>query len=301
MTSDELLEGTSPAEAVSTAALGAWTEALCAAAMGEKSVWAYDALERMAFNALHACVNGDQLLVFQKVNTLSAEPSDDSCFFVSADHAERALIRLVRGYAALASAVVTAQEDGASINLYMPGRYAVPVEDELLIFTVKTSSNGATITVHCKRETEATVRLRMPAWSRCTEVTVNGSDNHEDVKNGMIACDRTWHDGDVIALTFEQTLTVETGHHQGKYVLRGPILMAMAAEGEWKKAFVSATSEGNRVAANLDTVKEWKVKGDAPADVPVLPEAAGEPAMHLLTPYAKTPVRIALFPGRKQA
>lgn len=302
LTSDELLEGTSPAEAISTAALGAWAEALCAAAMGEKADWAYNALERMAFNAMPACVNGDQLLAFQKVNTQTAEPSDAACFFTSADHADRALARLVRGYAALASAVITAQEDGACINLYMPGRYAVPVEDDLLIFTVKASSTGANITVHTKQETEATVRLRMPAWSRSTEVTVNGSDNHEEVKNGMIAFDRTWHDGDVIALTFEQTLNVEDGHHQGKYVLRGPILMALPVEGDnWKKAFVSAVNEDNRVTATLDTVKEWKVKGDVPADVPVLPETAGEPALHILTPYAKTPARIALFPGRKQA
>ena len=302
LTSDEMLEGTSPAEAVSTAALGAWAEALCAAAMGDKVDWAYDALARMAYNAMPACVHDDQLLAFQKVNTLSAVPSDDSCFFVSADHADRALIRLVRGYAALASAVITAQEDGASINLYMPGRYAVPVEDELLIFTVKVSSNSANITVHCKQETEATVRLRMPAWSRSTEVTVNGSDNHEEVKNGMMSFDRTWHDGDVIALYFEQTLNVETGHHQGKYILRGPILMALPVEGDnWRKAFVSAVTEDNRVTASLDAVKEWKVRVDDPADLPVLPETAGEPAMHMLTPYAKTHARIALFPGRKQA
>ena len=302
LTSDELLEGTSPAEVVSTAALGAWAEALCAAAMDDKADWAYAALERMAYNAMPACLNGEELATFQRVNALSADVTASACFDVSADHAQRAMVRLTRGYAALASAVMTATADGANINLYMPGRYAVPVADELLIFTMKASAKGANITVHCKQETESTIRLRMPVWSRSTEVTVNGSDNHGEVKNGMITFDRTWHDGDEIVLTFEQTLAVMDGHHQGKYVLRGPVLMALPVEGDgWQQAFVSAAAEDVRVIAKLDAVKEWKVKGDQPADVPVLPETAGSPAGYVLAPYAKTSARIALFPGRKQA
>ncbi len=248
-----------------------------------------------------ACLNGDALLAFQRVNTLSAAEESD-CFCVAPDHSARALNRLVRGYAALASCVVTARQDGAAVNLYLPGRYAVSVNDELLIFTVKASASGATITVHCKQATEATVRARIPTWSRTTEVTINGVDNHEEVKNGMIAFDRTWHDGDMIELTFEQTLRVLDGHHQGKYILQGPVLMALSAEGEnWKKAYVSVTAEEHRVAATLDPVKEWKVKDGVPADLPVLPETEGAPAMHLLAPYARTAARIALFPGRRQA
>ena len=302
LTSDELLEGTSPAEVVSTAALGAWAEALCAAAMGDKAEWAYTALERMIYNAMPACLNGDELAAFQRVNALNAQVDESACLSVSMDHAQRALIRLTRGYAAVASCAVTAREDGADINLYMPGRYAVPVEDALLIFTVKASAKGANISVSCKQETEATVRLRMPAWSRSTEITVNGSDNHAEVKNGMMTFDRTWHDGDVINLIFDQTLSVEEGHHQGKYVLRGPVLMALPVEGDnWKQAFVSAAAEDNRIVANLDAVKEWKAKGNVPADVPVLPETAGQIAAFTLAPYAKTAARIALFPGRKQA
>ncbi len=302
LTSDEMLEGAAPTEAVSTAALGAWAEALCSAAMGDKAEWAFDALERMAFNAMPACLNGEKLSAFQWVNALNAEPADKNCFCVADDHASRSLTRLVRGYAALASTAVTAHTEGACINLYMAGRYAVPMEEELLIFTVKASAKGANIAVHCKGEIQATVRMRMPAWSRNTEVTVNGSDNHCEVKNGMFAFDRTWHDGDVINLTFDQTLSVEDGHHQGKYILRGPFVMALPVEGtNWQKALVSADTKENRNVAILDTVASWKAKGDLPADIPVLPETAGEAAAYSLTPYAKTTARIALFPGRKQA
>ena len=301
LTSDELLEGTSPAEAVSTAGLGAWAEALASAALTEKADWAFEALERMAYNAMPACISGDELLAFQRVNTLGEKVDAAACFSVANDHADRALVRLTRGYAALASSVVTARADGASINLYMPGRYAVTVDDELLILTISAAAKGVNITVHVRQEVRCALRLRMPAWSRNTEVMVNGADNHEDVKNGMMTFDRTWHDGDVIALTFEPEIKVADGHHQGKYILRGPVVMVLPAEESWQKAFVSVGVEDNRVVAVLDQVKEWKKKGNVPADIPVLPETTGNLAKHQLAPYAKTAARIALFPGRKQA
>lgn len=301
LTSDELLEGTAPSAVVSSAALGAWAEALCAAALNDKNEWAYAALERMAFNAMPASLQGDALAAFQRVNALNDKVDEAACFCLSDDHADRAVIRMARGYAALASSVVTAREDGADVNLYIPGRFAVPVEDELLILTMKASGKGAEITVHCKQETEATLRLRMPDWSRTTEVMVNGVDSHIEVKSGMMAFDRTWHDGDVMTLSFEQTLHVEDGHHQGKAIYRGPVLMALpVADDNWKQAFVAASEDENRVVAALAAVKEWKVKDGVPADLPVLPEA-GETAEFALAPYARTAARIALFPGRKQA
>jgi len=302
LTSDELLEGTSPAEAISTAALGAWAEALCAAAMGDKTEWAYEALERMAYNAMPAALNGETLQAFQRVNTLDAAVNESACFAISDTHTDRALIRLVRGYAALASSVMTARADGADVNLYIPGRYAVPVEDELLIFTMKVSPKGAEITVHCKQEVEANVRLRIPSWSRTTEVMVNGADNHHEVKNGMMTFDRTWHDGDVITVALEQTVSVMDGHHQGKYVLRGPVLMALPADEEkWQQAFVAASVREAQVIAKLSPVEQWQAKANVPADIPVLPAAKDEINECILTPYAKTTARIALFPGRKQA
>ncbi len=301
LTSDELLEGTSPAEIVSTAGLGAWMEALCAAAMGEKAGWAFDAVERMAYNAMPACLQGDQLAAFQRVNTLGGSMHAKAGFHVSDDHEHRALNRLVRGYAAMASSCVAACADGACINLYMPGRFAVPVGEGLLIFNISISAKGANITVHCRQETRAAVRLRIPSWSRNTEVLINGTHNHEEVKHNVIAFDRTWHDGDVITMAFDAAVTVVDGHHQGKYVMHGPVLMALPVENDWQKALVSAAKEDNHVVAVLDKVIEWKLKGDVPADIPVLPETANAPEKFQLVPYARAAARIALFPGRKQA
>lgn len=300
LTSDALLEGTSPAEAVSTAALGAWAESLCAAAKAEHSAWAWDALERMAFNAMPACLAGEKLAAYQRVNALTETTAAD-CFLPDEDHDARALNRLTRGYAALASSAVSACNDGAAISLYLPGRYAVPVGDGLLVLTVKTTANGATVSVHCKQPAKATLSFRVPAWSVDFQASINDEACGEKSADAL-KVERDWQDGDVITLTFGQALQVAEGHHQGRYVLRGPVVMALDEQGDdWRKALVSAEQEEGRVSATVETVKEWKLSGGNAADIPVLPETAGDAQTVTLTPYARAARRIALFPGRKQA
>ncbi len=300
LTSDELLEGTSPASAVSTAALGAWAEALAAASMEANGAWAWDALERMAYNGMPACIGKDGVAAFQRVNTLTDAVDESALFHVMDDHDDRAAARLARGYAALYSAAVSALPDGAAINLYLPGRYAVMVGDQLLVLTITTTENGANIAVSCKQPIKAALHLRIPAWCRNTEISVNNAALGEEMENGMHV-DRVWNDGDVLTVNMEQTLRVEQGHHQGKCILKGAVVMALNAEqNAWNKAFESVRAEDGRVAATLDTVTDWKKHDGEPADIPVLPATAGTPALHVLSPYAKTTKRIALFPGRKQ-
>ena len=303
LTSDELLEGTAPNAAVSTAALGAWCEALCAVAMGDKAAWAWEAIERMALNAMPACLSGDAAVAFQWVNTLTAAPHADG-FHVSADHDLRALTRLARAYAALASVAVTVSPVGAAVNLYLPGRYAVMVGDHLVVLTMTTSEKGASITVHCKKDVKAALSLRIPTWSRNSEIAINGADANGDPKNDILNLDRVWQDGDVITILMEQKLRIVDAHHQGKYVLKGAVLMALPVDGDgWAQAFAGAREENGRVSAALSPVRDWKARGggDLPADIPVLPDAPDAPVWTALAPYAKTGARIALFPGRKQA
>ena len=306
LTADELLEGTAPAGAASNSALGAWAEALCAAAMGENSAWAWDAIERMAYNALPATIVNGQVVEFQRANTLTEAAGIEDCFHVSADHAQRVIDRLSRGYTCVASSAVTARVDGMSVNLYLPGKYAVAVGESLIMLTIDRDAHQSTVQVHCKSDVKAALRLRIPDWSKNAEVAINGmdSDAGKDCKGGFMVLDRTWHDGDTITVTLEQTVRVMDGHHQGKYLLKGPIVMAMpVVKGKaWNVSFVKEKVDGNQVVAVLDTVADWKRKGDVPADLPVLPAASGDALTEtVLQPYAACPARIALFPWRKQA
>jgi len=306
LTSDELLEGTAPTAAVSAAAIGAWTEALCTAAADKDSAWAWNALERMALNAIPAAISETGVKDFQRVNCLKANPSDGDCFRVVEGHDARALQRMARGCAALAHSAVMACPEGFSVNLYIPGRYQVPVGDSVLVLTIRESEGRCSIHVNCRQEVKAVARLRVPEWTRNTEIAINGmeSDAGRDCSAGSLSLERTWHDGDVITVTLEETLRVLDGHHQGRYVMKGAKLMALPVEegSEWAKCLLGCTMSEGVVIAHLDAVKEWKRKGDVPADVPVLPAPSGDAVVQqALVPYAETAARIALFPGRKQA
>ncbi len=307
LTADEMLEGTAPSMAMSTAALGAWAEALCSAAMGDKADWAWNALERMAVNAMPAAIQDGALLDMQRANTLKAAPSLKDCFHVEADLADRAAARLARGYAAVLSSAVTAHPDGLALNLYLPGRYAVPVGDQLLILSVAATGKGYAVTAHCRQEMKAAVRLRIPAWSRSTEIAVNGIDHDDAGKKCTVdtmTIERTWRDGDVLTIVLDENLRVLDGHHQGRFVFKGAKLMVLpvAENTAWAQALASVREEEGRVVATLDEVCDWKARGDVPADVPVLPAPSGrELTEAVLVPYAQTAARIALFAGRQRA
>lgn len=306
MTSDELLEGTSPAMAVSTEAVGAWAEALCSAIRGRHASWAWEALEVLSSNAMPACMSDGKILPFQHVNSLNANSGETDCFRVLPDHDARAKNRLVRGCAAVASTAVSALPDGFIVGLYLPGRYAVPAGDGLMVVDITEKDGVNSICIHCRQETKATVHLRVPAWAKNAEIAVNGmeSDAGKDCSAWVMRIDRTWHDGDVITVHLEKSLRVLEGHHQGRYVMKGPQLMAMPADDQkgWAFSMVSCAAEEDRVIATLDKAADWKCRGDMPADIPVLPAHSGEELIvRELKPYAETPARIALFPGRKNA
>ena len=305
LTSDELLEGASPSAAVSTAALGAWAEALTNVAKGTHADWVWEPLERMAVNAIPACVSAAGVLPFQRVNALTAQPSDADCFRVTADHSKRALYRLARGCAAMASATVMACPDGFAVNLYIPGRYMVTKGDSALVLTLRESAGQCSILVSCKQQVKASARLRVPSWARNAEIAVNGmeSDAGKDCSAAFMTIERTWHDGDVITVSLEETLRVLEGHHQGRCVLKGARVMCLPVQGnDWAKCLVSVAETDEGVVARVDDVPDWKRKGDVPADVPVLPAASGRDLQAVrLVPYASAGARIALFPGRKQA
>lgn len=304
LSSDELLEGTSPSAPVSTAAIGAWAETLCAAAADKYGEWAWDALERIALNAVPACVGTDGVREFQRVNVLAGRAGNEDCFLIGEGHAKRSLYRLARGCAALASSAVMARPDGFAVNLFIPGRYQVPVGEDLLVLTIRENGDKSQILVSCKQEMKAVARIRVPAWSRSVEITVNGmeSDAGKDAYASCMSIERTWHDGDVITVILEKSLRVLDGHHQGKYVLRGAQLMCLPVEkNDWAKSLVSCSVVNGEVLAAVDDVAGWKTHGEVPADVPVLPAASGRDVQKVkLVPYAQADARIALFPGRNK-
>lgn len=302
LTTDDLLEGTSPSAAMSTAALGAWAEALAGAAQADDEVWAWEILERMAVNSLPACLNGETMLSYQRVNSFCEDGGAEDCFLADEDHARLAAERLARGYAAVSSCAVTARENGMSINLFLPGRYAVAVDGALLVVAMTVKNRVCTISLHCKEELRCAVQIRIPQWSRATEVSVNGmqSDAGKDCTRGYMIVDRTWKDGDVIRLEVEPVVRIVEGHHQGRTLVAGAVVMSVRADvkGAWANALLGYEETSEGLKAVLAPVEGWKARGIVPADVPVLPAVKRNEAVSVpVTAYANTPARMTLFAG----
>lgn len=138
-----------------------------------------------------------------------------------------------RGLGILCEWSVMRTPEGLNLNFYGAGRMGVPL------------ARGRTVTLHLQgdyprqpevqvrvevsRPTAFTLRLRIPAWSRQTEVWLSGERVSGVTPGTYLALTREWHRGDVVRLRFDFSLHAWLGEREqaGKVSLyRGPILLA---------------------------------------------------------------------------
>lgn len=294
LTANPMLAGGNPSTGIFNDTLGAWAEAFVCAGMGAHAVWAWDELERLVFNALPACVEETRVQLAQRVNSLAAQETQQGSFALT-------LGRLARGYALAIQSAVTAWVDGFAVNMLIPGKYAVC--DSKMVLTIDAQGERYAIKMHMKNDQKAFFHMRLPAWASSSEILVNGAPTAEyRLVDGCIGIERVWHDGDEIVAVLEQPVMRHSSvYHQATYLTRGPQVLALSADGDWAYALCGngkVTESG--VTAPFAPIA-WKKGNNAPVDVPVLPELTGDIRALPLTPYADTPVRIALFPRGDKA
>jgi len=299
VTADETIGGRSPSCAVDAASLGAWAEAF--AGVDNEETWAFEALETLLENGLSAAMNGGLLIPFQRVNGLSANCGTKDCYHVHEGEEQvlRALNRLCRGYAKAASSSVTVSQHGLSVNLYMTGRYAVPLAEGTCVVTLEEDK----IKLNVKQPVKAALRLRIPAWTEDACITVNEEGGQEGHAGSWLTIERTWQDGDTVKVEFTKKITVSNGHHQSACVRYGAKVMAyVPADDVWNVALCGTpVLENGQVVAEFKRVPDWRKRGGVPMDLPVLPVVEGESFRAVLKPYDEAPCRIALFPKGDEA
>ena len=303
ISADETIGGASPSCGVDAAALGAWAEAL--AGLDEENPWAWEALEELWCNGLPATMQGGQPVPYQRVNSLAVSCGTKDCYHVHEVHEQvpRMLNRLSRGMAKAAFCAVTARSDGMSVNLYQPGRYAIPMANGVMVVNMEGGEGHYTLTLQTKQSVKATLRLRIPAWAENACITVNDEGGEEGHPHTWLTLARTWHSGDRIQVDFPRRLTVSEGHHQSACIRYGGEIMAyVPTEDMWAVALCGEPDVIDvQVVAPLRHVPAWHKRGSVPADLPVLPDTDGETLRVVLMPYAKAPCRIALFPRGTKA
>ena len=141
---------------------------------------------------------------------------------------------LAQGPKALAMAPwVAVMQDacGPVINLYESAEASVELADGT---AVKIAINGnfpvsgdVNVIFTPAANTSFTVKLRIPAWSSKTGVSVNGQD-HAGTPGSYLNIERVWSSGDVIRLNFDMSVQInEAPDGDGRVALtRGPVVLA---------------------------------------------------------------------------
>jgi DUF1680 family protein len=138
-----------------------------------------------------------------------------------------------RGLGMLSEWGLLLHPEGPVINYYGPCEASLKLADGTPLTVRQETSypaDGAVrIVLHLPHETEMTVRLRIPAWSRNTSVRAAGKPVEGAKPGSYLAIKRRWRDGDVVDLVLDMSLRCWPGEltRRGQAALyRGPLLLS---------------------------------------------------------------------------
>ncbi len=138
-----------------------------------------------------------------------------------------------RGLGMISEWAVMKTDDGVAVNFYGPATVELPLaRGTRLTLDQKTTyprDGEITLALLLTKPAEFALRLRIPAWSRKTEATVNGR-AVEDLSPGSYwVIRREWQSGDTINLQLDMSLHHWLGEREASgmvSIYRGPILLA---------------------------------------------------------------------------
>ncbi len=127
---------------------------------------------------------------------------------------------------------VMSDDTGVIVNLYAPGRYDSSLKNGTAVrITQQTdypANDEIVLTVNPDKPMVFTLKLRIPAWSLRTQLTVNGT--QVNCCPGRYAeLTREWHTGDEVVLNLDlrgRVIPAPSGAPQFA-VLRGPVVLAL--------------------------------------------------------------------------
>lgn len=149
-------------------------------------------------------------------------------WYATADHG---LAALVYG----PSSVSTVLSNGENVTIHESTNYPF---DEEIRFTI--SLNNRT-----KATVDFPLHLRIPTWCKDALVTINGETfDAESNAGSIIIINRTWKDGDVVALELPMTVGSSRWYGGSACIERGPLVYALKMEEHWEKKEFDAEHAG---------------------------------------------------------
>jgi hypothetical protein len=138
-----------------------------------------------------------------------------------------------RGLGMLSEWAALRDDKGVAVSYYGPCEIHLPLADgthlALRQETAYPAEGAVRLIVQPDAPREFTLRLRIPAWSANTRVTVNGEEVGGVKSGSYLALERTWNPGDVVELSLDMSLRYwagEMGKTGQAALYRGPVLLA---------------------------------------------------------------------------
>lgn len=191
-----------------------------------------DLIETSAWNALLGALGPDgKWFCHHAPLAGEKEPAPEQCGM----HQNCCVANGPRGLMLLPMLAVMQDAQGPVVNLYGAMRATAPLASgnqvEIEQQTAYPVANTVRILVNPSRTEAFQLKLRIPAWSSETKVTMNGRRQKGVRAGSWLALQRTWNPGDVVTLTFDMTarLVPAPGHPDYVAVQRGPLVLARDA------------------------------------------------------------------------
>ena len=203
-----------------------------------------DAMEKTIYNAVLGALNSEQSannggVMFDSYNPIMAQKRGRGL----SGYTEICGCCVAIGSTGLAlihTSGVMASKDGLAVNLYQPGKVGTVTPSgkklDLLMETTYPQGDTIKLTISPAEKERFTLRLRIPAWSTDTGLTINNQPV-EATPGDYAALDRQWAPGDTVTLKLDLRTRLLTGstdsaNTNSRYHValeRGPIVLTRDA------------------------------------------------------------------------
>ena len=224
--------------------------------MTDDPKWA-DQLERTFYNAYLAAMKMDGT-EFEPYTPLSGSRYHGMhhCFM----HTDCCTANGPRGFLCFLREFFTVRDDKPTFNFYSSSLVRGSLSDKSEVafdmYSLYPRANYVRIVSHTEKARALTLRLRIPAWSAKTKISLNGEEL-KGVKAGTYyEVAHEWRFGDILEIVFDMPVVAHTlGHHVA--FTRGPILLARDnrfADGDFSEPLMALFSDG-QLLGNFSEVR----------------------------------------------
>jgi DUF1680 family protein len=138
-----------------------------------------------------------------------------------------------RGFGMISDWAVMRDTDGIILNWYGPGEMTVALGPDVHVTLTQETSypreGEIAVCVTPSRPATFTLKLRVPSWSRATQIHLNGESVQGVEPGSYVSVRRRWTEGDYLAISLDMTPHYWVGEQETlgtASIYRGPLLLA---------------------------------------------------------------------------